>query len=172
MSLKATPEPGTAAGLRRRFDEAFAAPAGSRLERSESLLAIRVGSSPYALRLSEITGLHADLKIVAVPSPVKALLGIAGVRGAMAPIYDLAALLGYPPVSAPRWVAFVRAPEPVGLAFETFESHLQADTSSVEGAVPEARTVGTLPNVRGTVRAAGVLRPIIHLASVVAMLKG
>ena len=75
----------------------------------------------------------------------------------MAPIYDLGVLLGYPPAADPRWTVFVRAPQTVGFAFETFESHLQVMVSSVSGA---------------TVRAAGALRPIIDMPSVVTMLKG
>jgi hypothetical protein len=45
----------------------------------------------------------------------------------------------------------------VGFAFETFESHLQISVTSVTGE---------------TVRAAGALRRLIDMPSVVAMLKG
>jgi chemotaxis signal transduction protein len=143
--------------LRRRFDQSFAAPAGSNPQSVEDLLAIRVGADPYVLRLSQIAGLSTSLKIVPVPSPIASLLGIVGVRGLMAPIYDLGMLLGYPRAAEPRWTVFVRAPQTVGFAFETFESHLQVPVSSVRGE---------------TVRAAGALRPIIDMPSVVAKLKG
>src|ERR1700675_3898235 len=109
----------TAATLRRHFDEAFAAPTSPIAEPLEDLLAIRVGSDPYALRLSEIAGLHVGVKIVPIPSPAAQLLGIVGIRGVMAPIYDLAALLGYPPAASPRWIALARAAQPVGFAFES-----------------------------------------------------
>jgi hypothetical protein len=142
------PKAGSAEALRRRFDESFAHALGSSPERVEDLLAIRVGTHPHVLRLSEIAGLSAGLRIAPVPSPVGSLLGIVGVRGMMAPIYDLGMLLGYPPV---------RAPQTVGFAFEAFESHLQVLASSVTGK---------------TVRAAGALRPIVDMPSVVAMLKG
>jgi chemotaxis signal transduction protein len=163
----------TAATLRRLFDESFAAPAASRPERLEDLLAIRVGPDPYALRLSEISGLHVDVKITPVPSPAAALLGIVGIRGMMAPIYDLAALLRYPPAANPRWFIFAHALQPVGFAFETFESHLQMPRSSLaNGAGEDAGTGGTGQHLRGTVRATGALRPIIHLASVLEMIGG
>jgi chemotaxis signal transduction protein len=148
---------GSAQTLRRRFDESFAAPSGSNPESAEDLLAIRVGADPYVLRLSQITGLSAGLKIAPVPSPIASLLGIVGVRGVMAPIYDLGALLGYPRTAHPHWTVFVRAPQTVGFAFETFESHLQISVTSVTGE---------------TVRAAGALRRLIDMPSVVAMLKG
>jgi chemotaxis signal transduction protein len=162
----------SAAGLRRLFDESFAAPAASRPERLEDLLAIRVGSDPYVLRLSEIAGLHVGVKIVPVPSPDAQLLGIVGIRGMMAPIYDLAALLRYLPAANPRWVIFARAQQPVGFAFETFESHLHVSQSSLtDGNGENAGTGGTGQHMRGTVKAAGALRPIIHLASLVEMIK-
>lgn len=163
--------PGTAAALRRLFDEGFSKPAASTAERVEGLLAIRIASDPYAFRLAEIAGLHVDLKIVPVPSPVAQLLGIVGVRGTMAPIYDLAALLRYPPAASPRWIVFAQSPQRVGFAFETFESHLQVSQETlVRG---EGEVIGTGadgPHLRGTVRAAGALRPIIDLVSVVATL--
>ena len=154
----------TAATLRRHFDEAFAAPASPITEPLEDLLAIRVGSDPYALRLSEIAGLHTGLKIVPVPSPVPQLLGIVGIRGMMVPIYDLAALLRYPPEANSRWIVLARAPQPVGFAFENFESHLQVSQVSSTGE--------TVQHMRGTVRAAGALRPIVHLASMLEMIGG
>ena len=163
----------TATALRRLFDASFAAPAALISQRLEDLLAIRVGSDPYALRTSAIAGLHVGLKIVPVPSPVAQLLGIAAIRGMMAPIYDLAALLHYPPAANPRWFVFARAPQPVGLAFETFESHLQLPQSSVaNGNGEDGTTVGAGQHLRGTLRAAGALRPIIHLASVLEMIRG
>jgi chemotaxis signal transduction protein len=162
---------GTAAALRRLFDESFAARAASISERLEGLLAIRVGSDPYALRLSEIAGLHVGVKIVPVPSPAAQLLGIVGIRGTMAPIYDLAALLRYPPAANPRWLIFARGPQPVGLAFGTFESHLQVSQSSLANSNDEDAGKGVIvQHMRGTVRAAGALRPIIHLASVLEMI--
>jgi chemotaxis signal transduction protein len=154
---EAASKAGSAEALRRRFDQSFACAAGSSPERVEDLLAIRVGGDPHVLRLSQIAGLSAGLKIAPVPSPVGSLLGIVGVRGMMAPIYDLGMLLGYSPAADPRWTVLVRAPQTVGFAFETFESHLQVLTSSVTGE---------------TVRAAGALRPIVDMSSVVAMLKG
>jgi chemotaxis signal transduction protein len=98
------------------------------------------------------------------------LLGIVGIRGMMAPIYDLAALLRYAPAANSRWLVLARAPQPVGFAFETFESHLQVAAASLADANDNAGTGGTGQHVRGTVRAAGALRPIIHLASVLAMI--
>jgi chemotaxis signal transduction protein len=171
VSTNAPPAAPAVTALRRLFDASFAAPAGSMSKRLEDLLAIRVGSDPYALRTSEIAGLHVGMKIVPVPSPVAELLGIAAIRGMMAPIYDLAALLRYPPAANPRWFIIARGPQPVGFAFETFESHLQVSQSSLANDDGEnAGSGGAGQHTRGTVRVAGALRPIIHLTSVLEMM--
>jgi chemotaxis signal transduction protein len=163
---------GTAAALRRDFDESFAAPAASLTQPLEGFLAIRVGSDPFAFRLSEIAGLHVGVKIVSVPSPAVQLLGIVGIRGLMAPIYDLALLLRYPPSVNPRWLVIARAPQPVGFAFEAFESHLQVSRASLTDGDDEDAGTGVTGRLRGMVRAAGALRPIIHLAAMLEMIGG
>src|ERR1700723_1814025 len=115
---------GTAAMLRRAFDASFAAPVASQSERQD-FLGIRVSAERYGLRLAEIGGLHLDLRIVSVPSPAAQLLGIVGMRGTMAPIYDLAALLGLSPASGPRWIVLTKGPRTVGFAFDAFDAHLK-----------------------------------------------
>lgn len=159
----------TAAALRRSFDESFAVAAASKLERLEGLLAIRVGGDPYALRLSQISGLYADRRIVAVPSPVVELLGIVGLRGTMLPVYDLAALLRYPPAASPRWMVLAGgSQQPVGFAFEGFDAHVQVpEASLVSDEARAASAVTARQHVRGNVRVAGALRLIIQIASVV-----
>jgi purine-binding chemotaxis protein CheW len=167
--ISADPVVATAAALRSSFDESFAAAAASKLERLESLLAIRVGGDPYALRLSQISGLYADRRIVAVPSPVLELLGIVGLRGTMLPVYDLAALLRYPPATSPRWMVLAGgSQQPIGFAFEGFDAHVQvAEASLVSDEDRAASAVTTRQHVRGNVRAAGALRLVIQIASVV-----
>jgi chemotaxis signal transduction protein len=163
---------GTAAALRRQFDASFAAAASSMSVPLEDLLAIRVGADPYALRLSEIAGLYVDVKIVPVPTPVVQLLGIVSLRGMMAPVYDLAALLHYPPAASPRWMILAGAAQPVGFAFETFEAHLQVSRASLaDGEDRGEGSAATRRHVRGAVRAADVLRPMIHVASVVELVR-
>lgn len=164
------PTEGAAGALRRLFDESFAAAATAKSTRLEGLLAIRLGSDPYALRLSEIAGLHADVKIVAVPSANAQLLGIIALRGIMAPIYDLAALLRHPPAANPRWMVLARMSQPVGFAFETFESHLQVPETSLANDEDSVDAGAAGQYAGGTVRAGGALRPIIRMASVVELI--
>jgi chemotaxis signal transduction protein len=162
---------GSAAALRRLFDDSFAAAAATKSARLEDFLAIRLGSDPYALRLSEIAGLHTGIKIVALPSASAQLLGIVALRGIMAPIYDLAALLRYPSAANPRWMVLARMSQPVGFAFETFESHLQVPETSLANDEGEGANAGAVRQLTsGTIRAAGALRPIIRMASVVELI--
>lgn len=174
-----------AARLRRMFDDSFAAPPPGAPEHQEDFIAIRVGASPCALRLAEIASLHMDLPILPVPTPRPDLLGIVALRGVLAPLYDLAALLHRAQPTRPRWMIFVRSPELVGFAFESFESHLRVAQSACV-AMPgqaldehggqgqrEAGDAGkVMRHVSGAVQAGSVLRPIIQLSSLVEMLKG
>jgi len=161
---------GRAAMLRRAFDASFAAPASSQSERHEDFLTIRVSAERYGLRLAEIGGLHVDLRIVSVPSPAAQLLGVVGMRGTMAPIYDLAALLGYPPASSPRWVVLAKGPQTVGFAFDAFEAHLKVPAASL--AQGDSHEAGSGQHLRGAVPAGAALLPIIQLASILLTLKG
>lgn len=152
--------------LRQAFDRSFAE-AVTEEAPLEDFLAIGVGTDPYAIRLAEISALLADKPITRLPSPVPELLGIAGFRGAIVPVYDLRALLGYSVASPPRWVTII-AGTPVALAFDAFDGHLRLPR---ESRVPEGRVEPTRQHVREVLRAAGVVRPIVHLASVVETIK-
>jgi chemotaxis signal transduction protein len=89
-------------------------------------------------------------------------LGLVGVRGVVAPIYDLAQLLGYASVAAPRWVALLRGSAPFGVAFERFERHLRVPTSDVTlAAAPHDATSATL--TFGSVRSESGPLPLIDL---------
>lgn len=155
----------TAAELRREFDATFAVRVSTDRSTLEDILAIRVGGDRYAVRLSSIAGLYADRQPVAIPSPVAELLGIVAIRGLLAPAYDLAALLGYPPATSARWLILVRVPHLVALAFASFEAHLRlpADSFAQLENGSEGRNTRHL---RGSVRAGGALHPLIHVPGV------
>ena len=97
----------SAAALAEAFDAAFARPPASGRADTQSFLALRLGDDAFAVRVGDIAALHADRRIVPMPSAEPTLLGVAAVRGRIAPVYDLAALLGYPANGAPRVSAAV-----------------------------------------------------------------
>jgi chemotaxis signal transduction protein len=154
--------------LRQAFDRSFALAPNTEADADavENLLAVRVGSRPYVLRLAEVSGLFVDRKVTWLPSPVTELLGITGLRGTVLPVYDLGMLLGCPRAAAPRWL-LVAAATPVGLAFDGFDGYLSVQPDAI---VPAFRAESRERHVREILQT-GVARPIIRLSSVLETIK-
>lgn len=136
--------------LRHAFDRAFAEPLDGTVVTYESLLCIRIDGHPFALRLREIVGLVTDKVITAAPSSARELLGLAGFRGDVVPVYDLPLLLGHPPSPSPRYLALVMnaSQKTLALAFDVFEGHARVLLESIAS--------------DDVVRIDGAVRPIIH----------
>ena len=152
--------------MRRAFDHGFAAPPRAEAPPQLDLLAIRCADHGFALPLSEVLAVYTERKIVPAPSPVPELLGLVGVRGLVAPAYDLRSLLGYGAGAAPRWLALLRAPEPFAIGFELFEQHLRVPTTDVIAASDDGG--GAHPFARGSVKLATGPRPLIDLTALFA----
>jgi len=121
--------------FRHAFDQAFAAAPTGTVETFEDLLAVRVAGDRYALRAGEIRGLVVSRRIVPLPSRRPELLGVAGHRGMLVPVYSLAALLGYGAgLTATPWLALVGGSEPLGLGFEQFEGFLRVRSGDIRTA--------------------------------------
>lgn len=120
------------AELRRAFDRSFALPPPQAAQEVEDLLAIRVAGDPYAVRLREISGMMAGRKVVSVPAGAPGLLGLAGIRGGVVPVFGLASILGYGQASGePRWMILCGVEDPIALAFPDFEGFLRLPKSSL-----------------------------------------
>ena len=119
-----------AAALRLDFDRAFAEPVRREAAQTCDFLIVRVGAERCALRLGDIAGLFADRRITPVPSRAAGLVGIAGFRGAIVPVYDLALLLGRSASAPLRWLV-TAAGAPVACAFEGFDRHVRAMSDAV-----------------------------------------
>jgi chemotaxis signal transduction protein len=156
-----------AAELRLAFDRAFAGPVRLDTSRKENFLAVRVGAERYALRLSEITGLFADKKVTRVPGGETALLGIAGFRGAILPVYSLQTLLGHSSTETPRWLVIASA-APVAFAFEAFECQLSALPDAI---LPQQSRTEMRSYARDFLQTQSFAGPIMHLPSVVDAIK-
>jgi chemotaxis signal transduction protein len=147
--------------LRGEFDQSFARP-------GTDFLLIRVAGEPHALRLAEVAALEADRAITPVPSEARALLGVAGLRGALVAVFDLAQLLGLPapspagksPPSGRRWLALVKGTQ-VAMAFGEFEGQRRLGADALATAL-EAGQQGEL------IRTAGTARPLVQLATLAA----
>jgi chemotaxis signal transduction protein len=161
----------TAADIRNAFDRAFAEPPSSQaLERIENLLAIRVAGHPYAIRVGEMTGLVNNRKILALPSPISELLGVAGIRGTLVPVYSMAALLGYNREldQTARWIALCGAEEIAGLAFSDFESYLRVPLSHVYAADNKHMARG---HIKEVAHMADQVRAVISIPSAMEIIK-
>lgn len=155
--------------LRQAFDRSFTRAPNAETDTAtvENLLAVRVGSQSCVLRLAEVSALCADKKVTWLPSSSAALLGIAGLRGTVLPIYDLGMLLGWPKAAAPRWL-LVTAVTPVGLAFDAFDGYLSVPSEAI---VPEAGAEAHARHVRDVVRTVDLVRPLVSLSSVLESIK-
>lgn len=151
------------AELKRMFDRTFAAAPCSDTSIQEDLLAVGVGGDSYAIRLSEVGGLLSDRNITRLPGSATELIGLMGLRGALVPVYDLRALLGYPGGPAPRWLLIAAAAR-VALAFDRFDGHLRVSREAVSAG--SSRGAANHSHVREVVRTADAVRPIVHLPSV------
>jgi chemotaxis signal transduction protein len=146
------------AALRRDFDRSFTEPVRRHDVEHAGLLAIRAGGRPYALRLSQTSGLYPDRPVTPLPGPLPALLGVAGFGGGIVPVYDLAALLGHPVPERPRWLVLAAGAPPLALAFHELDGHLQVPADSI---VTDNRPgAGVL---RGMVALPGGSRSIVDL---------
>jgi purine-binding chemotaxis protein CheW len=160
MNAGATPLSDRARALREAFDRSFADAPRLAQVALEHIIAIRVAGSPYAVRLAEISGLFADRPITPLPGPVPELLGLAGLRAMMVPVYDLGALLGLARADKPRWLVLARGSAPLGLAFERFERHLRLPREAIAPATPPRSAV------REVARSEDGALPVIHLPSI------
>ncbi len=135
--------------LRRGFDDAFAEAPPPPAPDLEDLVLVRVGPHALAVRVSEIAGLEKGRKIVPLPGSARELLGLAGVRGQLVPVFSLAALLGLAPGDEGWFVLCGRGPS-TGLAFAALEGCVKVPRSRLETAgdgrsdhVAVVATIGT-----------------------------
>jgi chemotaxis signal transduction protein len=156
-----------AAELRLAFDRSFATAPSVDTAPKHDLLAIRVNTTAYALRLSEVGGVFTNRRITRVPASSPILLGIASFRGAVMPVYDLHTLLGFAPAASVPWLTTAAA-APIALAFETLEGHLRIAGDSLAS---QDRGTGTRNHVREFTRTTSDVRAIIDLASVIATVR-
>jgi chemotaxis signal transduction protein len=154
--------------LRRAFDRSFSEAPIVRTAELDDLLDIRVGLDPYAIHLDQVTGVFADKPVTPLPGSFPELLGIAGFRSAIVPVYDLRILLGYACGGSQRWLILTAGQTRIALAFDQFEGHTRVARAAIaeEGGEETQRH-----HVRGVVRTATHVRPIIHLPSILEVIR-
>jgi chemotaxis signal transduction protein len=153
--------------LRASFDEAFARAHRPRATGLEDLLVLRIEGHPHALRIRDLQGLHRAGKVVPLPSPCPELLGLAGIRGALLPVFSLAALLGYGGRELPTWLVLCESgqgrAEPMALAFAALEGHVRVGPDQICAAA-EGAARAHLPQM---VRLTAGMCPLVQVSSIV-----
>lgn len=149
--------------LRKAFDGEFAAALPPPESAQRDVLCIQVAGEPYALRLGDIASLHAELRVVALPARAPELLGVAAIRAAVVPIYNLAVALGMSGAAAQRWAVVHRAGT-AGFAFERYDGHARIAETAISAASRSGPIVGQLV-------VAGQPRLVIDLDSVLEALE-
>ncbi|WP_394778600.1 chemotaxis protein CheW [Undibacterium sp.] len=159
--------------LRSDFDTAFTREPESGSGRLENFLSLTVGGDPYALRVSQVSGLYSGRTITMLPSPLPELIGISGFRAQVTPVYDLASLLGYPRATATRWIVVLRHDAPVALAFEAFDAHLSVGSGQITASdfsslqYRNSSNNNSSSRLRNAIQADGAVLPIIDLPSLI-----
>ncbi|WP_438010991.1 chemotaxis protein CheW [Sorangium sp. So ce321] len=163
------------AELRRAFDASFAAPAEARPEEPARGLAIRAGDRRLVARVDELAAVEPCRRIVPLAGGPPGLLGLAGLRGRLVAVYDLAALVGGRPRAgvagpAPRWLLVCAEHPEIALAIDELEGHARfscADVRPDDGVdagehVREAVDVDGAP--RGLLRVPAVAATVLRRA--------
>ena len=141
-----------ASALREAFDRSFAEAPSSEREELVDLLALHAGGRPYAIVLDECAGLYRGRPVTPLPESAPGLLGLAGFRGVVVPVYDLSSLLGHADAGETRWLMLVGAGS-VAIGFDEFEGYLRVPRGAISRAEHGAE--------QRLVRAGGTLRALI-----------
>jgi chemotaxis signal transduction protein len=149
--------------LRQAFDRSFSEAPVVGTGELDDLLDIRVAVDAYAIHLNQVTGVFADKPVTPLPGSFPELLGIAGFRGAIVPVYDLRTLLGYPRGGSQRWLVLAAGQTRIAFAFDQFEGHTRVPRTAF---AEEYGGENQRRHVREVVRTAGFVRPIVHLPSI------
>jgi len=176
VSTNARAPIGSVEEMRRRFDAVFAAPPAPRAAAITSFLGLRIGGDGFVLRIQALSGLAAARTIVPLPGAAPAMLGLAGIRGLVVPVFSLSALMGYGS-QPPRWFALCagQGGDTIAFSFSDFDGYLEALVSDVradDSIEPREHRSVRRPSssrelVREVVRAQGELRGVIDLSLLV-----
>ena len=149
--------------LRRAFDHSFAAPPPCGVAEHQSLIVIRVAGETLVLRAGDITGIARRKRLVPLLSRSPELLGLAGIRGVLVPVFNLAAILALPTCGGePGWFALAMRETPIALAFDEFEGQVEVERTCLY----DDQTAPARPHVRQLVRIGPVVRPVIEVPSI------
>jgi len=153
--------------FRRAFDQSFALEQEFQNQVRVNVLMMSIAGNPFAVRLSEISGVSKCPKIVPVPSHSPALIGLAGIRSELFPVYSTAELLGYPREEQVRWLLIAGKQSPIALALENLETcisvpieaFVRSEQVREKARFQEVLTVGTV--VRTLIQVSELVKELV-----------
>jgi chemotaxis signal transduction protein len=153
--------------LKDEFDRSFALPASFGSVSGQALLALRIGEARLAVPLADIEGVALCPNLVQLPSRAPELLGIAGFRGELIPVFSLAKLIGYSPPPAPvRWLLLCGG-ERLGLAFSRVDGHYSVAPGALK---PVSASETRSPHTSHVASLDGAACPVLSVASILRQL--
>jgi chemotaxis signal transduction protein len=151
--------------LRRAFDASFALPPAPRDDDLVDLLAVTADSEALAVPLVAMGGLAADRTVTPLPGSPPDLIGVAGLRGHLVPVYDLARLLdpGRARVAdtTVRWMVLAAGTPTFAVAVDRIDGHLRVTRDAI--ADPAA---GAHAATGAVVRTSDGQRPVVDLTTI------
>jgi purine-binding chemotaxis protein CheW len=152
--------------LRRAFDESFAMPPTPADDDLVDLLAVTAGADRVAVPLAAMAGLVADRVVTPLPGSPPDLLGVAGLRGHLVPVYDLARVTGRDRTDGagsghPRWLILASGSPSFAVGVDRVDAHLRVGRDAIAEPAGEAR--GTTGSIVHTVDGA---LPVIDMLAV------
>jgi chemotaxis signal transduction protein len=162
---------GRAAEMRRAFDESFANPITLDEKARLPALVVMIAGRRWVVRLPDIAGVARVKPPLPVPGGSAGLLGLTGVRGALVPVYSLAALLGLTesPKGDTCWLALVSHGGTLGLAFDELERHIELAAEAVHAAADGSKSC-EVPAANGDLLGSEHL-PMVDIATVIATIE-
>jgi purine-binding chemotaxis protein CheW len=148
--------------LRRTFDLSFAAPATVHQTGLTVLLLVRLGERRLAVLLEDVASLLPGRRIVPLPAAPRELLGLAGYRGRLVPVFSLRGLLGMEEGPLPGALLLARHQELIAFGVDGFEASFRLKP----GDLPSGSSLVSGP-LRGAVDAGSGPVPLLDLHSVV-----
>jgi chemotaxis signal transduction protein len=151
--------------LRRAFDASFALPPPPRDDDLVDLLAVTAGADALAVPLGAMAGLVPDRVVMPLPGSPPDLLGVAGLRGHLVPVYDLIRILSrgraHGAGRGTRWILLAAGTPVFAVAVDRVDGHLRVPRDAVAEPVTGAdRATGAVVHT-----AAGPL-PVVDLTAV------
>jgi hypothetical protein len=114
--------------LRDAFDRGFAEPYPPPRRDSLALIAISIAGNGYAIKLDQIVAVHVDIRIGAVPSKARGLIGLATIRNVIIPVHDLGVRLGHRMVPVVgRWIIVGKGDAPRAWSFDHLDGQVRIE---------------------------------------------